>query len=174
MEKETKNIITRAWLEKELRFYNTAEIRSALVCIVPFTFVFVPLTALFVFIVGSNIQNILVRTICCILIGGFTSCPVWLILLSLCVSLKERILLSNGGFDIITREVLRKGEKLDGFRYHREISEYLLFDGYPGIKVDHTEFQLASVGDQYYLVVYRSKKNVAILYSAKRYKYKES
>ena len=44
MEKQTKNEITREFIEKELRFYNTADIRSTLVLCGGLSLFFVPLT----------------------------------------------------------------------------------------------------------------------------------
>ena len=169
MQKQTKNIITREWVEKELRFYNTADIRSCLVVCSSVALVFIPLTVLCVYGTSLFFKNIFVKILSCILIGVLISCPVWLNLLSLRGFLAEKKRLANGDFEIVTREVLYKSEKL----VHRHIEEFLHFKDFKEISVGHTDFQLASAGDLFYLIHYKGEKSISLFYSCKMYEYRE-
>lgn len=165
MEKQTKNIITREWVEKELRFYNTADIRSTLVLCGALSLLFVLLTVGLVWGFFALFKNIWLKILLSVLMGGLTSAPVWINLLSLIVSLKERKLLNCGEFDIVTRDVSYKSEKM----VYRHIQEYLHFSDFKEFSVGHTTFQLASAGDTFYIVHYNAKKDIKLLYSAKMY-----
>lgn len=169
MEKQTKNIITREWVEKELRFYNNADIKSTLVLCGALSLFFVPLTVGVIWGVVSLLENVWLRVFLSVLIGGIMSAPVWINLLSLRVSLEERKLLLSGDFDIVSREVLYKSEKTS-----QRHSDYLLhFEGFGDTSVTRTQYELASSGDEFYIVYYRSQNTVKQFYSAKMYEYKE-
>jgi hypothetical protein len=167
MEKQTKNIITRKWVEKELRFYNTANIRSALVFCGTFSLLSVPLTILIVYAACTVFENIVLKIALSIFMGAFTSAPTWIYLLLTFYLLSERKLLNRGEFDIVTRELLYKNEKM----VHRHLEEFLHFQDFKEISVGHTSFQLALQGDTYYIVHYKTKKSIKLLYSAKMYEY---
>ncbi len=168
MEKQTKNIITREWVEKELRFYNTADIRSTLVLCGVLSLLFLPLTIGIVYAICALIENILLKIVLSVIIGAITSAPIWINLLRLRGSLTERKLLENGDFDIVIRNVQYKSEKI----VHRHIEEYLHFDDFEEFSVEHTTFQLASQGDAFYIIHYKTKRLIKLLYSAKMYEYK--
>lgn len=167
MEKQTKNIITRELIEKELRFYNTADIKSALVMLGPVSLFFLPITVGFMYGILSSIkiENILFKVVLALLVGSITSSPIWLYLVSLRTALAERRLLLRGEFDVVVREVLYKSEKI----VHRHTEEFLHFNDFKEISVDHTTFQLASQGDIFYIVHYKSKNYIKLLYSDKMY-----
>lgn len=167
MEKQTKNIITREWIEKELRFYNTADIRSTLVVCGALSLIFVPLTFGAVYGIFLLSVNILLKLLFSLLTGAITSAPIWMNLLTLRGAFAERKMLQHGDFDIVTREVLYKSEK----PYRRHIEEFLHFAGFKGIMVGHTTFQLASKGDEFYIVHYKTKNAISLLYSVKLYEY---
>lgn len=167
MEKTTKNVITREWVEKELRFYNGADLRSVAVTLPVMALVFIPLTALIVSGVSSEVERVWLKILISVLIGALTSCPAWGCLCSLYFGLREKRMLQNGEFEIVTREVLYKIEK----PVRRHMEEFLGFDDFGEVLVGHTDYQLAAAGDLFYIVRYKGRKKVRLLYSAKMYEY---
>ncbi len=168
MDKQTKNIISRECVEKELRFYNTADIRSILVLCGALSLFFLPLTIGIVYAICALIENILLKIVFSAIIGAITSAPIWINLLRLRGSLTERKLLKNGDFDIVIRDVRYKSKKIG--RWH--IEEYLHFDDFKKRSVEHATFELASQGDEFYLVHYKTKNSIKLIYSTKMYEYK--
>ncbi len=168
MNKQTKNVISREWVERELRFYNTADIRYTLVLSIAFTPFFVLFAVLSAYSVCSSIENILLKIVLSIIACGITSSPIWFILFVLRNAFAERKMLQRGEFDIVTREVLYKSEKA----VNRHIVELLHFQDFKEISVSHTIFQLSSVGDTFYIIHYKTKNVIKLLYSAKMYEYK--
>ena len=165
MKKQTKNIITREWIEKELRFYNTADIKSRLVLCGVFTVILLPITIALIYGILLSLDNVLVKIVLSIFIGGIVSSPIWLFFLLTREALCERKMLARGDFDIVTRDVSYKSEEI----VHRHIEEFLHFCEFDKISVGHTTFQLASVGDEFYIVHYKGKKDIKLFYSAKMY-----
>jgi hypothetical protein len=170
MEEQTKNIITREWVEKELRFYNAADIRSRLVVGGSFLLALAPLTVGIIFGILSFSVALPLKIAFCIFLGILMNYPAWIVLFSLCVSIAERKLLLNGEFDITVRELLHKKETL----YRRHLKTCLRFEDFKDVAVADTQFQLASKGELFYLIHYRTRKSVKLLYSCKMYEYKES
>lgn len=164
-----KHIITREWIEKELRFYNTADIRSTLVLCGALSLLFVPLTIGAVCGFFAMLENVWLKIVLSVIIGGLTSAPIWLNLLTLRTSLKERKLLQNGDFDIVVREVQYKDEKT--VRRHTE--KFLYFVGFKEISVGNVNYDLVSQGDEFYIVHYKGHTAIKLLYSLKMYEYSE-
>lgn len=161
-------MISREWVEKELRFYNTADIRSTLVLCGALSVPFLPLAVGAVYGVFSSIENILLKIVFSVIMGGITSAPIWINLLALRIAFAERKLLKRGEFDIVTREVSYKSEKV----VHRHVEEFLHFNDFKDISVGHTDFQLASVGDTFYIVHYKTNNRIKLFYPARMYEYK--
>ena len=165
MEKQTKNVITREFIEKELRFYNTAYIRSTLVLCAGLSLLFVPLTVLAVCGVCVAFTAVLLEIIISVLLGSVLSAPVWINLLCLIPKLKERKLLQNGDFVIAVCEMSYKEKKT--VRRHTE--NVLHFVGFDGASVASTTFDLASQGDEFYVVHYKGLTGIELLYSLNLY-----
>ena len=165
MKKQTKNIITREWIEKELRFYNTADIKSRLVLCGVFTVILLPITIALIYGILLSLDNVLVKIVLSIFMGAITSSPIWLSFLLIQNAFCERKMLARGNFDIVTCDVSYKSEEM----VHRHMEEYLHFSGFNKISVGHTTFQLTSAGDTFYIVHYKDKKDIKLLYSAKMY-----
>ena len=165
MEKQTKNIITREWIEKELRFYNSADIKSRLVLCGVFTVILLPITIALIYGILLSLDNVLVKIVLSIFMGAITSSPIWLFFILIQNALCERKMLARGDFDIVTRDVSCKSEEI----VHRHIEEYLHFSGFNKMSVGHTTFQLTSAEDTFYIVHYKDKKDIKLLYSAKMY-----
>ncbi len=169
MENRTKNIITRDFIEKELRFYNTADIKSTLVWFGALSLVFLPLTIGVVYGLFALLEITWLKVLLSVLIGGLTSAPVWLELLSLRTSLEERKLLRNGAFDIVVCEVQYKDERL----VNRHTEKILHFTGFKKVSVGNVHFDLTSQGDKFYIVHYKDHATIKQLYSLKMYEFKE-
>ena len=70
MEKQTKNVITREFIETELRFYNTASIRLTLILCGALSLIFVPLTIGVVYGFFSLLKNIWLKIVLSVLMHG--------------------------------------------------------------------------------------------------------
>lgn len=169
MEKQTKNVITRDFIEKELRFYNTADIRSTLVLCGGLSLFFVPLTIGAVYGFFALLENVYLKILLSVLVGGLTSAPIWINLLSLKTSLTERKLLRNGDFEIAVCEVQYKDEKL----VHRHTEKFLHFVGFKEISVGNADYDLSSQGGEFYIVHYKGCADIKLLFSLKMYEFKE-
>lgn len=170
MKKETKNIITREFIEKELRFFNTADIRSTLVLCAIFLFLAaIIIIPSFFGIFGENV-SLALRILLFLLVAIPTSAPFFICLFSLAISLKERKKLQRGDFEIVTRQLLYKSEEL---RNCNSTVELLHFSGFDKVSSGHTVFQLASAGDEFYIVHYKGKSTIKLFYPAAMYEYKE-
>ena len=169
MEKQTKNEITREFIEKELRFYNTADIRSTLVLCGGLSLLFAPLTIGAVYGFFALLENVCLKILLSVFVGGLTSAPIWINLLSLRTSLTERKLLRNGDFEIAVCEVQYKDEKL----VQRHTEKFLHFVGFKEISVGNVNYDLVSQGDKFYIVHYKGCTEIKFIYSLKMYVLKE-
>ena len=165
MEKQTKNIITREWIEKELCFYNAADIKSRLVLCSICMVIFLPITIALIYGIAESFDNAVVKIVLSIFMGCITSSPIWLFFLLTRDALHERKMLAHGGFDVVIRDISYKSEEI----VHRHVEEYLHFCEFNKFSVGHTTFQLASKGDTFYIVHYKDKKDIKLLYSTKMY-----
>ncbi len=165
VEKQTKNRITRDMIEKNLYAGNKADIQAYLIWGGSLSVVFIPHTIGLVAVFASFFENLFLKIACCSLIGIIMSSPVWLFLVFLIISLRERALLQNGEFEIVVRTVSDKTEGV----IRRHPVEYLHFEGFKEVAVDHATFQMASHGDEFYIVHYKPKRSIEMLYPAKMY-----
>ena len=169
MEKQTKNLITRKSVEKELRLQNTAALRSALVLTVALSLVIVPLAIGLAYGASTLFRNAVLKVLAAVFVGGLTSAPVWLGLLSVGASLWERGRLRNGQFDVTVCEVQYKHERV--VRRHTE--KVLRLYGFKETAVGNVNYDLVSQGDAFYVVHYKGDTTVRLLYSLKMYEYGE-
>ena len=169
-EKQTRNRINREWVEKELRFYNKAHIRSGIVLCTAVSVFVIPLTVLLISLIlreydNAAVEFLLSLLLCVVLIGPIVYELYWIVR-----RFAERKQLDRGEFDVIVSPLAYKHEKM----IRRNIVEFLHFDGYRDVSVGKTMYTLADAGDEYYLVVFRGRTDVELLYSAEMCEYKES
>lgn len=170
MEKQTKQIITKDGIEKELRFYNKANIRSTLVLYGILSLLLIPIAVLLIFEIRSLTDSLLWEIVFCTFFSLLVISPLALGFSSLYRGLAERKLINQGAFDVLTREVSYKSEEY----IRRRCVEQLHFVGFQAVEAGHTIFQLTSEGDTFYLVVYRTEKPaIKLFYPAKIYEYRE-
>ena len=176
-EKETKNIITPKWLERELRFYNKADLRFSLLVCITCSLIMIPITAIITVLGVNTIENTVVKTLALIILIPLLLTPVFFLAKGVIETLIERKKLNRGEYCIILRELQYKKEKIVYRGRSKRIAEFLYFRDFKEREVDHTTYQLASSGDKFYLVYYKQrkeKKDIRFLYSEKMYEYKES
>ena len=159
--------LTRDGVEKVLRSLNKAEKRSILALFAVSTFFFLPGAVLSIYGICSEFSSTPLKILLSVFIGGLISSPFWLALWSLALVRKEKKLLDRGEFYITVQPLLYKSEDL----VQRRLEEFLHFEGFRRIAVTHTTFQLASQGEDFYLIYYRGKKEITLLYAADMYEY---
>ena len=80
----------------------------------------------------------------------------------------DRICLKRGAFDVISSSIYCKDET----HTQHSVHYYFYFESYPPYEVDYTTYQLASAGDPYFLVLYRTARpRIKLFYSAQLYDY---
>ena len=169
-ENETKNIITRETIEKELKFLNKAEIRLFLILAVVITVICVPLSTLPIRIFYSDVRKTILLGICCFLGFLVFLLPIFLILIDLLKAINEAHLLKKVDWFVDIDEVRYKTEEAE----HKRTIKVLYFYRYERVVSNRVEFQLTSQDDAFYLVIYKKKKpSVVLHYSQKMYEYQE-
>ena len=170
MEKTTKEIITREFIENELRFLNRASIRAGLALTASTALISIPITAMLLWFAVSSHVILGFKIFLCIfsiLVGCSPMLPGVLFWIR---TLSQVRLLGQGAYDVSLQELSYKCEKY----VRRHYKEVLCFSGFEDVEVGHTAYQLASAGDAYYLVTYRTRrKETQLLYAAKMYEYRE-
>ncbi|MBR5453276.1 MAG: hypothetical protein IKV54_04275 [Clostridia bacterium] len=168
MEKQTKNVITRDFIEKELRFYNTADLRISLLL----NSVFLPLYT--ILIVGlvcgifAFINNLVLDIIISIVIVVGLGIFPFILLRPLKSIISEKRQLDRGEFDIITVEVIEKRKQT----VSRHEAKVLYFAGFEAASVSSTTYDLCQVKDEFYIVHYRGKSTIRLLYPTRMYEFK--
>ncbi len=165
-----KNILTRDYVERELQFYNKADIRSTLVLSAVMALFFIPFAILGIVLVMAVVDELILKIVLCTLLGTLLSCPCWLHVLALIKHFQEGKQLKNSEFEIVTRKVRDKSEKV----VHRHTEKFLSFEDFRDISVGGTTYDLSTYGDVFYIVHYRGKNEIKLLYPEKMYDFKEN
>jgi hypothetical protein len=178
VERDPKQIITREWVENELRFYNTADIKYLTVNLFSLGLALGVPIYLFLLLGWSVCDFLWLNIVLTCFFGGIFLIFVGAMLGQLIEHLMERRALKKGNFDVVVRQVQYKTEKLDhryaARHHHLRLEEYLVFDQFGAIKVDHDEYSRTSAGDEFYMVVYYlPKPKVRLRYSKRSYQYRE-
>ncbi len=163
MEKQTKNIITRKEIEKELLFSNTANIKYTAVCLAALMLAF---GGIGLFMLALSYE----AAIFTFAIAGIIIC-VFLVMFARIFM--ERRHLKNGDLEIVIRHLLYKDERLVRVGKSRRMQEMFHFAGFEEVWANHTEYQLATMDDEFYIVHYKGSKTVKMLFPLKLYEYKE-
>ena len=169
MAKETKNILTRQLVEKELRFYNKADIRSSALLIACLTPLFGGLAALMTVGVLGLIDHIGLRIFLLILILPTMTAPIWINLLSLISGLKEKRMLDKGEFEIVKKQLNHRSQRTE----HRHIRYYFHFIGFEDRQVDKSTYDMTAEDEGFYLVHLTSKYYIKLFYPESRYDFKQ-
>lgn len=167
--KQTKNPLTRQEIERELYALNKADIRAAAVMLGVTILILAPIASIITVITVSATGHFAIKAAIIIITDGLSLVPVAAMLVGVIHAFTDRKLLQNGGFDIVTRELQYKEEKIVG----RHLERFFHFQGFYPTTVGTTTYQLADQGDEYYIVHYKGKKFIKLIYSAKMYDLKE-
>ena len=174
MERESKQIITREWVENELRFYNTADIKYLTVNLFSLGLALGVPIYLFLLLGWSVSDFLWLNIVLTCFFGGIFLLFVGAMLGQLVEHLMERRALKKGNFDVVVRQVQYKTEKLRRNTRGLAMDEYLVFDQFGAIEVSHDEYYRTSAGDEFYMVVYYlPKPKVRLRYSKRSYQYRE-
>lgn len=170
-ETQPRERITRNTVEQALCHTNAADIKAALFSLCYCAF-FGTVIAL---VLGFAVREAHFPLILQIIPVLLPFVPAAALLRLLYTALTERKLLQNSAFDIIQSSLSYKEEKYLRRHKHHEHVRYFHFEDFPPCEVGDTAYQLASAGDPYILVLYRSKKQyIKLLYATKMYDYHES
>ncbi len=170
MSQGSRNVITRKQIEDELYFYNTADIKATVVLCLCLALFFGPLTFGTLYFIITETTDIALRIALSIPLGILFSAPIWGNLIKLAKHFAKRSLLKKGEFDIV---ILPVSDKYESTR-HRNTVRLLEFPNLKEIAVSSTTYSLASWGDEFYVVHYRGKYKIELLYSLKTHEYKET
>lgn len=172
MPKPTKNIITRESITKDLRLLKRAELRTLTTLFLGVSIVFLPLATLFArwFHSEELLLYPAVQTLFAVFIWCVFASPALVVLFPFLRRLSEQRLLKNGCFEVVVRPLSYKQELL----VHRHIKECFVFRELLPVTVDHTNYQLASSGDEFYIVHISGRKHVELFYPLSMYDYKET
>lgn len=169
MADQTKNIITRAWVENELRFYHKAGVRSTVVLFA----IVLPLTILLCACIGAALSefefHIIGKLIITLPLIATAAFAIWKMASSVYALITQGKQLANGEFEVAVREVQYKEERR-GYRHSITVLEFADFSE---VEVDPTTYELADRGDAYYLVHYTGKREVKLYYALEMYEYRE-
>ena len=168
MTKQTKNVITRELVTDELRLRNKAAIKSAMTLVGAFALFCLPITAGIVYGICNVIEGLAIKTVLSVTVGAILCAPVFAMASALCGAIAEKGMIDRGEFEIVTRDVLYKEEKV--VRRHTE--KYLCFGDLDDVLVGETVYALAEKGDNFYIVHYKNCTHVNLLYSTKTHELK--
>ena len=170
MEKQTKNIINLEELEKEMREAERRTLRLLLGWGTALAVLFcTPLAVFLCYQMRGAIEAQTFRVIACAFLVVLSFSPV-IPIIAFCVrSLLAERGRSKGG-DLVVTVVPLQYKYEDFVRKHLEWR--LDFGSFGNVSVDRTEYQLATRGEEYYIVHYRGERTIARFYSTKRYEYR--
>jgi hypothetical protein len=179
--KQTKNPIDRQMIERELYEINRSETGIAAISLAVVTVMFVALAAALSWFTAIICDNSVLRLILMIMICSLCLVPSAVFLVSLIRALSEKKLLRNRAIEIVMCELLHKDERLSvRLRANRPnmlnlyARQQFYFSGFTPREVAGDTYQLGAVGDEYYIVHYKGKDRIKLLYSAKMYECKLS
>ena len=163
MGKQTKNIITREKIENDLLFSNTATLKYTAVCFAALMLAFGGI-GLFMLALSYG------AAIFTFAIAGIIICVFAVMFARIFI---ERRHLKNGDVEIVIRHLLYKDERLVRVGKSSRMQEMFHFEGFDEVWANHTEYQLATMDDEFYIVYYKGSKTVKMLFPLKMYEYKE-
>ena len=169
MEKQTKNMITRKQIEKDLLFSNTASIKHTAVCLAAVTLALGVVSAIFLSLLPTGFPWL--DIIIWIFFIGIVGAPVWAFSAMLIKALIERKHLKNGDLQIVVRPLLYKEEKL--VRSSDSFEKVFHFEDFEEVLADSTHYQLSIPGDLFYIVHYRGSRDAKFVFPLKLYEYEE-
>ena len=170
MKKQTKNILKRSDIEKEMREANRIFLRSDLLSFFSLFLITVPLSCLFIYSFFQ--QAFHVFGVVSLLCGLFIFAPNAYFAIALFRGIQEKKLLDQGAWGVECDYVT---QKTDGeMRYRYRVVKVLYFSKHRKHEVDSTIFECTDLGDEFYIVVLHGRKRIEkSIYPCKLYEWKE-
>ena len=169
MTQQSRNTITRKQIEEELYFYNTADIKATVVFCLCLALFFGPLTFGILYLIITETTDTALKIGLSIPLGALFSAPSWGNLIKLAKHIAKRSLLKKGLFEV---KILPVSDKYESNR-NRSTVRLLEFPNLKEIAVSSATYSLASWGDEFYVVHYKGKSKIELLYSLKTHDYRE-
>ena len=159
MPKGTKNIITRADVEKDILHSAKAGLYSNLIMLFPILLIFVPLIILGIYTIS---RDFLLGLLFALLCAAFLAISFWMIIRDA----MEILLIKLGSFSIVKDTVCRlsKEEMTKNSFEGRAPLNVIYFTKYGRYPDAGMNFSLASEGDEFYLAILHKKKKDKIYY----------
>ncbi len=154
IEKQTKNILTREYCKKELIRWAKREMLPDVVLFGIMLLIFVPLFVLCVYIAKYILALGIILALIC------TAAPIIFVYRIVC-DIRKMLLVNRGSFSIARDTACRisKGETPKKYSEGRHTVDVVYFTKHGRCTSLRTPFDLASVGDEFYLVVLHAKKD---------------
>lgn len=169
MTKESKNIITRESCKKDLKHNFKAALIKDSTLLAVLSLLFIPLICLGIYLCQYLIVlGILTIVIC--------AAPFAFLIYRLTKDIKMIRLIAQDGFSIVKDTVYRlsKGETPKNYSEGRHEVDVIYFSKYGRYISGGAQFQLSSVGDEFYLVVlHKKEKEIAFAFHSMMYECKE-
>lgn len=172
IEKQTKNIITRQWIQKELLFFNTASLRSFFLLGAVMLLLFAPIVIAITCGLIARSESLVLKIVLITVLDGIFLAPNLIFAYYIVQRIFERQKIKKGEFDILIHRLEDKREQLAGTARHHRIEYMFCFEGFLPYLPDYTIYQLASREDKFYLVRFRGQRTIQLLYPMKMYEYK--
>ena len=167
MTKESKNVLSRETVKKDLTHLAKADLVQDIVLLAVMLLIFVPLAFLSVYAAKFIlILGVVLALVCAVPIVIFA-----------CRTVRDAItlrLIKNGGFSVEKDTVsqLSRGEIPRKYSEGRHTVDVIYFTKYGRYVSNGATFELSSVGDEFYLVILRAKKEKLVLaFNTKIYEY---
>lgn len=161
-EKVTKNIITREKIISDLTTENKVATGMSLVVFISVAVVGTGISALFLNMAfGDEVYMMLTIPVIFAAVIIFD-------LVMLIDALKERSLLLKGEFEI--KEMVLSGKSES---YYKRAKYAFHFEGYKKVLVNKNIFESATYYDKFYIVHYKNRKNIKLVYNASINEYRE-
>lgn len=164
MAKPTKNKLTREGCQKELLFRVKADLRADITLLVILSLLFLPLTALSLWLAGTVVLLGILFTLICLT-------PLGVFVYKLIRDGKRKRLAEEGRFSILTDTVSRLSRQEPVGRSYADVIYFATYGRYIATGVT---FDMASEGDTFYLVILHAKKDeLCFAFPSMTYEYNE-
>jgi hypothetical protein len=166
MENVKKNIITRESIAKDLAANCRGDFAVSLFLSILLSVIFIPMIIGCFYALFWEVNDVIfavAKVVICLIFIVALSLPIILNVIPLVSAIIKKRKVKRGEFDVIVSELSYKREVY----VRKSLEQRLVFAQYGEVAVGGTEYQLAAMEDEYYLVFFCGKKNIEALYPLK-------
>ena len=166
LEKTTKKVLTKESIAKDLAANCRGDFAVSLFLSILLSVIFIPMIIGCFYALLWEVHDAILavaKVVICLFFIGALSLPIILNVIPLVSAIIKKRKVKSGEFDVIVRELSYKREVY----VRKRLEQRFVFAQYGEVPVGSTEYQLAANEDEYYLVVFRGKKNIEALYPLK-------